>query len=89
MEDQAGIDPLLPLNEVAWGLHKSTRRVRALLAEQKIPVVEFSPKDLPLAPSSLDHLVGAGEQHRRHLDAERLGSFQIDHQLEPSRLYDR
>jgi hypothetical protein len=45
MEDQAGIDPLLPLNEVAWGLHKSTRRVRALLAEQKIPVVEFSPKE--------------------------------------------
>jgi hypothetical protein len=28
-----------------------------------------------------DHLVGAAEYRRRHVEAERLGSFQIDHQL--------
>ena len=29
----------------------------------------------------LDHLVGAGEQHRRHIKAEGLGRSQIDHQF--------
>src|SRR5262249_18134637 len=37
---------------------------------------------------SLDHLVGASEQRRRHLEAERPGRLQIDHQLEFSRLHD-
>jgi hypothetical protein len=62
MEDQAGIDPLLPLNEVAWGLHKSTRRVRALLAEQKIPVVEFSPKERYIRHSSYRQLLASYER---------------------------
>jgi len=30
----------------------------------------------------IDHLVGAGEQRRRHDEAERLGRRKIDHELE-------
>jgi hypothetical protein len=36
-----------------------------------------------------DHLVGAGEQRRRHGEAEGLGSFEVNHQLEFGRLLDR
>src|SRR5262249_33413980 len=34
---------------------------------------------------SLDHLVGAGEQCRRHGEAERLVSWKIDHELKLGR----
>ena len=39
--------------------------------------------------SLLDHLVGAGEQRRRNVDAKRLRGLEIDHQLELGRLLDR
>jgi hypothetical protein len=35
-----------------------------------------------LRRQSLDHLVGAGEQRRWHLDPKRLRRLQIDDQLE-------
>jgi hypothetical protein len=36
--------------------------------------------------TSLDHLVGRGEQRLRDGEAERLGSTQIDHEIELARL---
>ena len=39
--------------------------------------------------SSLDHLVGASEQRRRHGEAESFRSLQVDHQFELRRLLDR
>src|SRR5215467_7734605 len=35
-----------------------------------------------------DHVVGALPQEQRHVEAERLGAFQIDHQLELVRSLD-
>ena len=46
--------------------------------------VRFVPiADIPLL---FDHLVGAREHGRWHGEAERLGSFEIDHQRELGRL---
>src|SRR5262252_10703319 len=55
---------------------------------QKISAGKFH-FEPPSRFTSLDHLVGAGEQRRWHLDAERLGGGQIDDELEFGRLLDR
>src|SRR5262252_7241526 len=41
----------------------------------------------PSTPS-LDHLVGAGEQHRRHVDAEQLRRLLVEDEFELGRLHD-
>jgi hypothetical protein len=39
--------------------------------------------------ASLDHLVGAREQRLRDRKAERLCGFEVDHQFDLGRLFDR
>src|SRR5262249_39626391 len=39
--------------------------------------------------ASFDHLVGAGEQRRRHGEAERIGGREINKEIEFGRLLDR
>src|SRR5215813_3520005 len=53
--------------------------------------VRYVPKaDSCIAAKSLsfDHVVGALPQEQRHVETERLGGFQIDHQLELVRSLD-
>src|SRR5262245_13688283 len=48
--------------------------------------VSFEP---PSRFTSIDHLVGDGEQPRWEAEAECLGGVEVDHELELDRLYDR
>src|SRR5215471_5188352 len=54
--------------------------------EGQIVLVHFTE---PTRAASLDHLVGAAEQQRGHVEADCLCGTDVDHQLEPGRLYNR
>jgi hypothetical protein len=47
------------------------------------------PSSIECRCSSFYHLVGAREQHRRHIEGEGLGGLEIDRQFELRRLHDR
>jgi hypothetical protein len=59
----------------------------SLCAHHERPVAATPPTSV-MNPrgASLDHLVCAAEQHRRHRNAEGLGSVEIDDQLVPDRI---
>src|ERR1700730_3192550 len=46
-----------------------------------LPCRYASPLSYPSSIESFDHLVGTREQRWRHLDAERLGGLEVDHQF--------
>jgi hypothetical protein len=50
---------------------------------------QMQPQVCAKAQILLDHLVGAGEQQRWNHQANRLGSLEIDGQIERRRLRDR
>ena len=45
------------------------------------PILSFERVNGLVRRASFDHLVGAGEQRRGHVEAECLGGAQVDHQL--------
>ena len=59
-------------------------RIEHRRPDQPRPKGANSPDIDPL----LDHLVGTGEQRRRHIQSERLGGFQIYDEFELGRLND-
>src|SRR5262245_5512580 len=52
------------------------------------PVVSRCSKRVPVA-RLFDHLVGAGEQRKRECETKRVGSFEVDDQLDFHRLLNR
>ena len=72
-----------PYSHRAIQIEKSDHRHRRLLRPRRERPCRRRAAEQrdELAPLSFDHLVGAGEQRRRHVDAQRLGRLQIDHHL--------
>jgi hypothetical protein len=44
--------------------------------------MQLAPNAGPGAPALLDHLACTGEQRRRNVEAERLGSLEVDDQFD-------
>jgi hypothetical protein len=67
---------------IEFSIFEARRSVRSsLVVSVVLPAPDLHRLIAPalLAPSLLfDHLIGAGKQHGRHLQAKRLGSLEID-----------
>jgi hypothetical protein len=75
--------------EYRWADGRAPRKAFALACVLKQRTIKFAAGDtFGVAAPLFDHLVGAGEQSRRHFEAERLRSLEIDGEFEADRLID-
>ena len=51
-------------------------------SDEKLRSEATLPVERSWSAASFDHLVGVGEQLRRHVEAERLGALENDHKLD-------
>ena len=65
----SAFEPCLPLSHVCFAPRKRT----LLGAIRLVPTTDIG--------QLFDHLIGAGDDHRRKIEAERLRSLEVDHQL--------
>src|SRR5262245_5516585 len=65
------------------------RSSKSICPRPRSAIDEAACKSRPRFARLFDHLVGAGEQRRRHFEAERLRSDQADDQIEFCWLLDR
>src|SRR5215467_4457366 len=79
--------PLTPSNGRSY-LGRATEVLAATLLADRLTAKTGSKRRAQIG-SLFDHLVDAGEQRRRHFEAERGGSNQIDHEIELGRLLNR
>src|SRR6266404_3739332 len=64
---------------------KYLAKSKTLMASTVSNVAPSCPPSPQVAARSFDYLVGAREQHRRHIESQRLGRLQVDDQFELGR----